>query len=84
MNRQFNRFIFALLASICLTLLTSLPEAHAQCPMCKSNVSAARNANQPVGNGLNTGILYLLAAPYVLVGGLGYYWYRTMRKNNAA
>jgi hypothetical protein len=82
MRTKSVRFILGLLV-ISLILVVGISGASAQCPMCKSNVSAARSANQPVGNGLNTGILYLLAAPYVLVGGLGYYWYRTMRKNNS-
>jgi hypothetical protein len=32
------------------------------------------------GKGLNTGILYMLSMPYLLVAGLGYIWYRNRRK----
>lgn len=52
--------------------------ASAQCPMCKTSLEANRkdNANR-VGNGINNGILYLLAMPFVMVGGVaGLYIYR--------
>jgi len=32
------------------------------------------------GKGLNTGVLYMLAMPYLLVGGIGYIWWRNRRK----
>jgi hypothetical protein len=34
-----------------------------------------------MGQGLNNGILYLLATPYLLIGGLAYFWWRNRRKN---
>ncbi len=33
------------------------------------------------GAGLNYGILYMLAAPYLLVGGVGYFWWKNRRKD---
>ena len=32
------------------------------------------------GKGLNKGILYMLAMPYVLVGTIGVLWYRNRKK----
>jgi hypothetical protein len=32
------------------------------------------------GKGLNTGILYMLATPYLLIGTLGYLWWRNKKK----
>lgn len=57
---------------ILLILVSLLPvlTALAQCPMCRMS---AEQSN--VRNGLNTGILYLLAAPFVLMGGVLAYWY---------
>jgi hypothetical protein len=44
--------------------------ASAQCPMCKLSAETS-----DIRAGLNTGILYLLAAPFLLVGGAYGYWY---------
>jgi len=32
------------------------------------------------GKGLNTGILYMFAMPYLFVCGLGYLWYRNKKE----
>ena len=47
----------------------------AQCAMCKSVVEANLEAGDTKGAGLNDGILYLMAMPYlgILVFGIGYY-----------
>lgn len=61
--------------------------ALAQCAMCKANVEAAQGKEKALGTGLNTGILYLLAAPYlaaVVVGGLWYRNYRLQKKRELA
>jgi hypothetical protein len=49
--------------------------AFAQCPMCRLN---AENSNMRAG--LNEGILYLLAAPFLLVGGAYLYWHFNRKK----
>ena len=56
-------------------------EVYAQCPMCRSAVeSAMQNEDNTVGVGLNKGILYLLASPYLIVAFVGGLWYRKNRK----
>lgn len=45
----------------------------AQCAMCKAVVE---NGDAEVAQGLNDGIMYLMAFPYILVGGLFYFIYR--------
>lgn len=64
----------------CTLILCEKSRVSAQCPMCKANVESAqknKDVNKKVvGSGLNTGILYLLSAPYILIGGLAFYWYR--------
>lgn len=74
-----RRWIFA--TSLAFALGTLLPEANAQCPMCKTSLEANRKDNaNAVGNGINNGILYLLAMPFVMVGGVaGLYIYRNRR-----
>lgn len=55
----------------------------AQCPMCKAAVeSSIKTGQSNAGKGLNNGILYLLAAPYLFVGALGVLWYRNYRKKS--
>lgn len=54
--------------------------AAAQCPMCKQNVQAHLSQKGRVGAGLNTGILYLLAIPYAMVGTVAYLWWRRQRR----
>lgn len=58
-------------------------EVVAQCPMCRSAVeSAMQNEGNTVGLGLNKGILYLLATPYLLVAIGGGIWYKKYRNRN--
>jgi len=55
-------------------------ESMAQCAMCKG----AAEANLKMGGGdpvgLNNGILYMLSIPYLLVGTIGYWWWRNRRQ----
>ncbi|MBO6517328.1 MAG: hypothetical protein JJ975_12335 [Bacteroidia bacterium] len=70
-----------LLCATLLVLASLFNEVMAQCPMCRSAVeSAMQNEGNTVGLGLNKGILYLLATPYVLVASVGVAWYRKNRK----
>lgn len=67
--------IFSVIASL---HLTNPPLASAQCPMCRMSAEMNMKNGGTAGNGLNSGILYMLAAPYLLFGIIGYmYW-----KNN--
>lgn len=66
-----------------MMLLISNTASIAQCAMCRSAVeSTMSNGRNNAAVGLNTGILYLLLAPYILVGAIGYLWYRTSVKNS--
>ena len=47
----------------------------AQCPMCKASTEGSNYAKK-----INTGILYLLAFPFVMAGGFGTYWYLNRNK----
>ncbi|MCC6754430.1 MAG: hypothetical protein IT266_10665 [Saprospiraceae bacterium] len=54
----------------------------AQCPMCRMAAETNLQGGGTAGKGLNAGILYLLAIPYLLVGVLAFLWKRrqnTMR-----
>ncbi|MEK7255597.1 MAG: hypothetical protein AAB316_12685 [Bacteroidota bacterium] len=60
--------------------VAALNEAPAQCPMCKIAAESNLKSGGKAGSGLNTGILYMLSMPYLLVGTLGYLWWRNRRK----
>lgn len=65
-----------------LLLFNLLPlEFFAQCAMCKG--AAEANLRQGGGDpvGLNNGILYMLSVPYLLVGAIGYWWWRNRRQD---
>ena len=48
----------------------------AQCPMCRATAESNLQHGGTAGKGLNTGILYMLAMPYVLVGAIGLIWWK--------
>jgi hypothetical protein len=53
----------------------------AQCAMCRATVGSNLSEGRGViGTGINYGILYLLATPYLLVAGLIYMWWSTGKK----
>ncbi len=52
----------------------------AQCPMCKMSAESNLKNGGAAGRGLNTGILYLLAMPYLLVPSLFFLWWRNRRR----
>ena len=54
----------------------------AQCAMCRMTVeSTVSNGRSQIASNLNTAILYLLMAPYVLTAVIGYLWWRSSKKN---
>jgi len=74
------KYIFATLLVLGLVLL-SQPELAAQCAMCRVSVENNINNGTPtLGSGLNLGILYLLIMPYLIIGSIGYYWYKVKSK----
>ena len=85
MKRQFFKIFFAGLMVLTLSLVTS--NAYSQCAMCRATVESnvgtgSKEPESQVGAGLNTGILYLMLIPYVLVGTIGFLWYKSSRKKN--
>jgi hypothetical protein len=55
-------------------------EFFAQCPMCKMAAESNLKSGGTAGKGLNNGILYLLAMPYLLVSIIGYVWWKKRRQ----
>lgn len=72
-------FILAIL----LVAFIFIPEnAEAQCAMCKAVPESAQNGiDQDItGGGINKGILYIIAIPYILILGFGFYFFRNKLK----
>jgi len=55
-------------------------QSFAQCAMCKAVVEANLNSGDDIGSGLNDGILYLMATPYVFVLLFSIFFYLQKRK----
>ncbi|MCX2742572.1 hypothetical protein OO013_01775 [Mangrovivirga sp. M17] len=56
--------------------------AKAQCSMCAATLET--NVSEDGGSlasNLNTGILYLFLTPYVAIGIIAFFWYRTSKRN---
>ena len=54
--------------------------ADAQCAMCKAVVEANLESGGSIGAGLNDGILYLMAMPYISVLVVGFIWYNLKKE----
>ncbi|MEY4610343.1 MAG: hypothetical protein RL246_662 [Bacteroidota bacterium] len=60
-------------------------DATAQCAMCRTTVeSTISNGRSNIATGLNTGILYLLSAPYLAVAVVAWLWFRQSKKEQQA
>ena len=53
-------------------------QAEAQCSMCRAVLESEEG--QATAKGINDGIVYLMAMPYILVAGVGFVVYRIMYK----
>ena len=70
-----KKFIF-ILSFLTLSSVATL----AQCPMCKTAVESGMKDGHTKGRGLNDGILYLLATPYLAIALVGGAWYYKNKK----
>jgi len=57
-----------------IIVLTVSITTDAQCAMCRAVLESEEG--QTAAEGINDGIVYLMAIPYILIGGLGYFIYR--------
>jgi len=71
-------FLFIVMLSFSFT-----PNVKAQCSMCTISAEQGTKNGNTQGKGLNSGIIYLLAIPYLLMTGIGVLWYRNYRKKVA-
>jgi len=71
-----------IIISLSLLLILMQHTVFAQCPMCKMAAESNMKSGGTVGKGLNTGILYLLAMPYIIVSILAYVCKNTKQKSD--
>jgi len=69
-----NKVILIFLALVIFTL-----NLNAQCAMCKAAVEANLKEGGSAGAGLNQGILYLMAMPYIALFVFGIFYYLQKR-----
>jgi len=74
-----NKTPFLILLFLLMVLF--LPELNAQCPMCRMSAESNMANGGTAGRGLNSGILYMLAMPYFIIGTVAFIWYRNRKKN---
>ncbi|MAQ32408.1 MAG: hypothetical protein CMD26_06770 [Flavobacteriales bacterium] len=48
-------------------LVVSIFNVDSQCAMCRAVAESSKEAGSTIANGLNTGILYLMSFPYILL-----------------
>jgi len=71
-NGHIKYFSLLLLAALLLPLTSE-----AQCAMCRAVLESEENVS--VAEGINNGIVYLMAIPYILIGALFFFIYRKIR-----
>lgn len=65
----------ALVLTISFLLLPNMSEA--QCAMCRAVLES--EGSEATAKGINNGIVYLMAVPYLLVAGLFFFIYKRMK-----
>lgn len=66
-----------------VTLMIAYVPGHAQCAMCQGQVESATDAGSSVALGINKGVLYIFMMPYLVMGTLGYFWWKGRKKTEA-
>ena len=71
--------LYTSLRTCCLILLfigLATVMLEAQCPMCRMSAETNLKGGGSDAAGLNKGIIYLLTIPYILMGTIGYLWWK--------
>jgi hypothetical protein len=77
-----KKILFALFIVFAFSLIVMPETLEAQCAMCKATVESNMNGEgKTVGKGLNNGILYLMTIPYIVLGALGYMFWKNWKGN---
>ena len=71
------------IAILVLFLFVLVRDSYAQCAMCKSVVESNIDGGSAIGSGLNDGILYLMAMPYLALAIIAFTWLRYNKRIKA-
>lgn len=71
-----------LILVVCLCILFPTMDALAQCPMCRAAAETNLAQGGTEGKGLNKGILYMLTLPYLLIGTIGFLWWKNKKEES--
>ncbi|MES2622071.1 MAG: hypothetical protein V4615_14570 [Bacteroidota bacterium] len=71
---------FLSIFSILFILTFSYSPIHAQCSMCQATAESSRDAGSTNSDGINKGVMYLFFTPYLIIGTIGYFWWRARKK----
>lgn len=67
---------------VSIVFLFLVTNVDAQCAMCRAVLES--DADGSAAKGINNGILYLMVFPYLLVGVIGYFIYKSRKKAKAS
>jgi hypothetical protein len=63
-------------------MIGSKQPVKAQCAQCAATVETNTKNGGNAAKGLNNGIMFLLGAPYLAAGVVGFIWYKKYRRKN--
>ena len=67
---------------ICLFMVAMVQSSVGQCAMCRTQLeNNVSNGDVGIAAGINTGILYLLSMPYLIIIVLGYLWFKNSKQD---
>jgi hypothetical protein len=72
-----------LLLFFCMVSCMFSASVQAQCSMCTINAEQGSKNGNTQTKGINTGVLYLMGAPFLLIAGVGGIWYVKYRKDDS-
>lgn len=74
------KYINSILLAL-LFLLVPIATTIAQCAMCRATLetNVSNGSETVLSANLNFGILYLFAAPYIIIAAVGFIWYKRSR-----
>lgn len=78
MTPKYNKAV--LIAVILIIMIFFGDHLLAQCPMCKLAAESNMKAGGTAGAGLNKGILYMFALPYLLIGTIAFIWWKQQKR----
>lgn len=76
MNTWIAKLLFLFIVVLGFSSQTS-----AQCAMCRTTLeNNVSNGDIGIAAGINFGILYLFAAPYLVIASIAFFWYKTSKR----